>query len=73
VGEPSFARGKPSRATVISTVSLVSNLSFAVLSPFVGIMLDKTGTVPSYLFVGAVAASGTFALYLLRKKQKAKK
>lgn len=61
------------RATVISTVSLVSNLSFAVLSPFVGIMLDKTGTVPSYLFVGAVAASGTFALYLLRKKQKAKK
>jgi len=61
------------RATVISTVSLVSNLSFAILSPVVGIMLDKEGTIPSYLFVGIVAASGTLALHLLRKKQKAKK
>ena len=67
---PGYAGGKSSRATVIFTVSFVSNLSFAVLSPFVVIMLDKIGTVPSYLFVEMVAASGTFALYLLRKKQR---
>lgn len=58
------------RATVISTVSLVANLSFAILSPIVGILLDSKGTTVSYAFVGLVATIGTLLLYLLRKRQK---
>lgn len=58
------------RATVISTVSLVANLSFAILSPFVGMLLDLQGTTVSYTFVGFVATIGTLLLYLLRKRQK---
>ncbi|TYC03119.1 MAG: MFS transporter [Kosmotoga sp.] len=58
------------RATVISTVSLVANLSFALLSPFIGILLDNKGTINTYLVVGMVAAAGTAGTYILRKRQK---
>ena len=58
------------RATVISIVSLVANLSFAILSPFVGMMLDYKGTIFTYIIVGIISLSGTIKLFFLRKKQK---
>ncbi|MFO7881530.1 MAG: MFS transporter [Kosmotogaceae bacterium] len=58
------------RATVISTASLVANLSFAILSPFIGMMLDTKGTINTYLLVGIIAAAGTSGAYILRKHQK---
>lgn len=61
------------RATVISLVSLAASLGFAVLSPFVGINLDKFGAIPSYFLMGIVTAGGTVGLVLLRRYQKLKK
>jgi len=61
------------RATVISLVSLSGSLSFAILSPFVGINLDKRGTVNTYLWMGVITLGGIILLVLLRKFQKLKK
>ena len=61
------------RATVISLVSLSASLGFAILSPFVGICLDKNGTIPTYLWMGIITLGGTLMLILLRKLQKVKK
>lgn len=61
------------RATVISLVSLSASLGFAIFSPFVGISLDKNGTIPTYLWMGIITLGGTLFLVLLRKLQKLKK
>ncbi|KLO24899.1 MULTISPECIES: MFS transporter [unclassified Marinitoga] len=58
------------RATVISMVSLAANLSFAILSPFIGMALDYKGTIFTYILVGIISLTGTIELILLRKKQK---
>ncbi|WP_129408185.1 MFS transporter [Marinitoga lauensis] len=58
------------RATVISMISLAANLSFAILSPFVGMILDYKGTIFTYILVGIISLFGTIELFLLRKKQK---
>jgi predicted MFS family arabinose efflux permease len=58
------------RATVISTVSFVANLSFAILSPIIGILLDTKGTINTYIVVGIIEAAGTSRAYILRKHQK---
>ncbi len=61
------------RATVLSLVSLTASLSFAIFSPFVGISLDKSGTIPTYIWMGTITLGGTLLLVLLRKLQKVKK
>ncbi len=61
------------RATVISLVSLAASLGFAILAPFIGISLDKLGTIPTYTWVGMFTALGITSLILLRKFQKMKK
>jgi len=61
------------RATVISLVSLSASLGFAIFSPFVGINLDKNGTIPTYLWMGIITLGGTLLLMMLRKLQKIKK
>ncbi|NQV17936.1 MAG: MFS transporter [Armatimonadetes bacterium] len=61
------------RATVLSLVSLTASLSFAIFSPFVGISLDKSGTIPTYIWMGTITVGGTLMLILLRKLQKIKK
>ncbi|MCD4819208.1 MAG: MFS transporter [Candidatus Cloacimonetes bacterium] len=61
------------RATVISLVSLSASLSFAILSPFVGINLDKHGTVNTYFWMGVISLGGIIMLVLLRKYQKLRK
>lgn len=65
--------GDQYRATVISLVSLSGSLGFALLSPVVGLSLDKVGTIPTYLWMGIVALSGTLLLILMRRLQKLKK
>ncbi|SHH28559.1 MFS transporter [Thermosipho atlanticus] len=60
------------RATVISFSSLLANLSFAILAPFVGWVLDNKGTIPAYYTVGLITLVGTVFLYQLRKFQKSK-
>ncbi len=61
------------RATIISIVSLSGSLGFAVLSPFVGILLDKQGTQFTYLSVGVVTVFSILFLITLRRFQKDKK
>lgn len=61
------------RATVISMSGLISNLSFALLAPVIGIVLDSKGTIPAYITVGLITLFGTILLYLIRKLQKLKK
>ncbi len=61
------------RATVISLVSLASSLSFALLSPIVGVSLDNWGTIQTYWCVGVVTMAGIGSLMLLRRMQKLKK
>lgn len=58
------------RATVISMVSLVANLSFALLSPLIGLLLDEKGTITTYLTLSVISIIGFFILFNLRKKQK---
>jgi len=65
--------GDQYRATVISLVSLSGSLGFALLSPVVGISLDKAGTIPTYLWMGIVATAGTLLLILMRRLQKLRK
>ncbi len=61
------------RATFISLVSLAASLSFALLSPLVGISLDQWGTIQTYWCMGIVSLAGISFLMLLRRFQKAKK
>jgi MFS family permease len=61
------------RATVISLVSLSASLGFAIFSPFVGISLDKSGTIETYIRMGIITIGGVLLLSLLRKIQKIKK
>ncbi len=65
--------GDKYRATVISMVSLSASLGFAIFSPFVGISLDESGTIPTYFWMGIVGAGGTLLLILMRRLQKLKK
>ena len=58
------------RATVISIVSLAASLCFAVLSPLVGISLDRQGAIPTYTWMGAVTLGSVLLLTLMRKIQK---
>jgi len=58
------------RATIISVISLISSLSFAVFSPLAGLSLDYWGTLPTYFFVGIFSVVGTILLILFRHKQK---
>lgn len=60
------------RATVISIIGLCANLAFAILSPFVGLGLDKAGTIPVYLVIGIVVLAATALLWQLRNVQKKK-
>ncbi len=60
------------RATVISIVSLSANLSFAIVAPFIGIFLDRQGTVFSYAIMGLLTLVGTILLGILRKVQRTK-
>ena len=57
------------RATVISIVSLSASLSFALLSPVVGLSLDHLGTIHTYTWMGTVTLGGILLLMLLRKVQ----
>jgi len=61
------------RATVISLVSLSASFGFAILSPFVGISLDKNGTISTYFIMGVITLLGTLLLIFFRKLQKIKK
>ena len=61
------------RATIISVVSLAGSLGFAILSPLVGLSLDKNGTVFTYLSVGFLCITSTLCLSLFRKYQKSMK
>ncbi|BBE31819.1 MFS transporter [Tepiditoga spiralis] len=61
------------RATVLSLVSLVANLSFAIFSPFVGMSLDSFGMKTTYIWMGTVTVGGILVLTKLRKIQKNKK
>ncbi len=61
------------RATVISLVSLAASLSFAILSPLVGVSLDNWGTIQTYWCVGVVTLGGIASLMLLRRIQKLKR
>lgn len=60
------------RATVISMVSLSGNISFAIISPFIGSGLDKYGAKSMYLIVGIIALAGTIILLKVRSIQKIK-
>lgn len=60
------------RATVISIIGLCANLSFAILSPFVGLGLDNSGTIPVYLVIGLSVSAVTALLWKLRNVQKKK-
>ena len=60
------------RATTISMVSLISSLSFAIISPLVGLALDQSGTQTVYRLIGVLSIIGFLTLLLLRKLQKKK-
>ena len=60
------------RATTISMVSLISSLSFAVISPIVGFGLDKIGTQSVYRLVAYGSMLGILGLFYLRRHQKKK-
>ncbi len=61
------------RATIISVVSLAGSLAFAILSPIVGLSLDKKGTSFTYLFVGLLNLVLIILLIFMRRKQKERK
>ncbi|MEA1883516.1 MAG: hypothetical protein U9N62_03225 [Thermotogota bacterium] len=54
----------------INMLSLISSLSFAVISPIVGFGLDKIGTQSVCRIIGFVSIAGIIGLFLLRKRQK---
>jgi MFS family permease len=57
------------RATVISIISLAAGLSFACLSPLVGMSLDGRGAIATYAFMGAGTLMGIALLTLMRRAQ----
>ncbi|HOO33219.1 MAG TPA: MFS transporter [Thermotogota bacterium] len=61
------------RATTISLVSLVSSLSFALISPLIGNGLDVVGTQQVYRWVGYISVAGLLFLFFLRRRQKQRK
>ncbi len=61
------------RATTLSLVSLVSSLSFALISPLVGNALDIVGTQQVYRWIGYISVAGIIFLFFLRRRQKIKK
>lgn len=65
--------GDAFRATVISIVSLSASLSFAIVSPAIGVGLDMGGAIPVYLVMGSVTLVGSLALWKVRNLQKKKK
>ncbi len=54
------------RATVHSIVGVVAALSFALLSPLVGISLDTRGTIPTYVWMGIGVSIGSIVLFIWR-------
>ena len=58
------------RATVISIVSLSGNISFAIISPFIGNGLDKYEVKLMYFIVGMIVLAGTIILFKIRSIQK---
>jgi MFS family permease len=61
------------RATILSTVGLASNLSFAILSPFIGVSLDRSGAAPTYSLIFGVVFVWSVFLTVLRLYQKKRK
>jgi MFS family permease len=58
------------RATVISVVGVAGSLSFALLSPLVGISLDAYGTLWTYAWMGAVMTAGMLVMAVASKGMK---
>lgn len=61
------------RATVISIVSICASLSFALLSPFVGIGLDTIGARFVYIIVGLFTLCTSYVFWQIRNLMKSKK
>jgi len=55
------------RATVISIISLAGSLSFALVSPMIGLSLDEYGPLTPYLAVGITMTVGTLGLMWRRQ------
>ncbi|MEE2993958.1 MAG: MFS transporter, partial [Gemmatimonadota bacterium] len=55
------------RATVISIISLAGSLSFALVSPMIGLSLDEYGPLTTYLAVGITMTVGTLGLMWRRQ------
>ncbi len=61
------------RATMISTISLLSNLTYAASLPFIGMVLDGSGPKTVYLTIGIISGLLIIFLFLSSTKIKTKK